>query len=534
MTQKLNPVELEIARNRLESIAEEVGMALIKTSYSPNIKDRRDCSAGLYTPDGTLISQAEHIPLHLGVMPEFIRNVLGEYGTENLAAGDVLITNNPYMGGSHLPDACVITPIFSSEKLVAVVANMAHHVDVGGIAPGSMATYATEIFQEGIRIPPVKLYSRGELQRELLSVLMTNVRTADKTRGDVMAQVAANRLGNVRVTELIEEWGVDYFHRACHELADYAERRTRAALAKLPDGSGTFTDHLEHDGLKPNRLRITATVTKSDDQLSVDFTASDKAGSGAINCSSAVTKACVAYVVKLIADSTLPSNTGLMRPISVKTKPETLVDAQFPDPVSNGNIQTAQRIVDTLLGAFHNFVPDKIPAASSGSMSIMTIGGRDYRTGRYFSYVETYGGGQGAMAGQDGAHAIHTHMTNTRNTPCEVIEQEYPLRVEEYSIAERTGGVGQYHGGNGLVRTLSLVGGTATVIAGTARTDEGPWGINGGQPGATASVDYIRDYYGKAQNEPQEALSKGTLESGDAVRIQTAGGGGYGKPSVKD
>ncbi|MFC0580823.1 hydantoinase B/oxoprolinase family protein [Micrococcoides hystricis] len=535
MTQPLNPVELEIARNRLESIAEEVGLALIKTSYSPNIKDRRDCSAGLYTPDGTLISQAEHIPLHLGVMPEFIRTVLNEYGVDNLVDGDVLITNNPYLRGSHLPDACVITPIFVDERLVAVVANMAHHVDVGGIAPGSMATYATEIFQEGIRIPPVKLYSAGELQRELLNVLMTNVRTADKTRGDLMAQVAANRLGERRVEELVQEWGAEYFIRACEELADYAERRTRTALESLPDGSGEFTDHLEHNGVGEERLEIHVAVTKSGDRLTVDFSKTDLAGAGAVNCSAAVTQACVAYVVKLIADATLPSNAGLMRPITVRTRPGTLVDAQFPDPVSNGNIQTAQRIVDTLLGAFHQIAPDLVPAASSGSMSIMTIGGRDFRTGRYFSYVETYGGGQGAMPGQDGAHAIHTHMTNTRNTPCEVIEQEYPLRVGEYAVADRTGGAGEYTGGDGLIRTLTLVGGEAVVIAGTARTDQGPWGLNGGADGAKASVEYIRRFGEQDEaTELQEAMSRGALASGDAVRIQTAGGGGYGAPRQAD
>ncbi len=532
MTQKLNPVELEIARNRLESIAEEVGLALIKTSYSPNIKDRRDCSAGLYTPDGTLISQAEHIPLHLGVMPEFIRTVLREYGLENLSEGDVLITNNPYLKGSHLPDACVITPIFVSDELVAVVANMAHHVDVGGIAPGSMATYATEIFQEGLRIPPVKLYSKGELQRELLNVLMTNVRTADKTRGDVMAQVAANRLGERRVTELVQEWGAAYFQRASRELADYAERRTRKALGELPDGSGKFSDHLEHNGVEEQKLPIHVAITKTGDELHVDFTQTCPAGKGAVNCSSAVTKACVAYVVKLIADATLPSNAGLMRPIKVTTKPGTLVDAQFPDPVSNGNIQTAQRIVDTLLGAFQKFMPDRIPAASAGSMSIMTIGGRDYRTGRYFSYVETYGGGQGAMPGQHGANAIHTHMTNTRNTPCEVIEQEYPLRVGQYAVADGTGGNGQYRGGDGLIRTLVLAGGEATVIAGTARTDRGPWGLHGGADGAVATVDYIRGFgTDQETHERQQAMSRGALWAGDAVRIQTAGGGGYGEPS---
>ncbi|MDN6351684.1 MAG: hydantoinase B/oxoprolinase family protein, partial [Yaniella sp.] len=308
----LNPVELEIERNRLESISEEVGTALIQTSYSPNIKDRRDCSAGIYGPDGMLISQAEHIPLHLGLMPTLIKNALASYGTEHLVDGDVLLTNNPYLGGSHLPDMCVITPVFWQETLVAVVANMAHHVDVGGITPGSMATHATEIFQEGLRIPPVKLFAAGELRDELLAVVLTNIRTQDKTRGDIMAQVAANRLGERRLHELLEEWGSQRFDVSATALVEYAARRTRSAIEQLPDGTGTFTDYLEHDGNQENPLAITATVEVAGDRLTVDFSETTDQVAGAVNCSWAVTEGCVAYVIKLLTDSSLPSNAGLM------------------------------------------------------------------------------------------------------------------------------------------------------------------------------------------------------------------------------
>jgi N-methylhydantoinase B len=520
----LNPVDLEIARNRLESIAEEIGTTLIRTSYSPNIKDRRDCSAGVYGPTGELIAQAEHIPLHLGLMPTLIRRALAEYGIENLLPGDVLITNNPYLGGSHLPDTCVITPVFVDGDVVAVVANMAHHVDVGGITPGSMATHATEIFQEGLRIPPIRLVAEGVPCRDVLALMLTNVRTADKTRGDLRAQIAANRLGERRVLELIQDWGVDRFERSTHALVGYAERRTRSALASLPDGTGRFVDYLEHNGVHPEQIPIVATVTKFGDEITVDLSETADQVLGAVNCSYAVADACVAYVVKMLADPTLPSNAGLMNPITVITRPGSLVSAVFPAPVANGNTQTAQRLVDVLLGAFEKFAPGIVPAASSGSMSILTIGGQDPLTGRYFSYIETYGGGQGALPDQDGADATHTHMTNTRNTPCEVIEREYPLRVERYAIAKGTGGEGAFRGGNGLIRELTLTRGKATAVVATSRVESGPWGLAGGSPGSPASVELRSG--GKLS--VLEAMSRSELTANDSLSIQTAGGGGYG------
>ena len=523
----LNPVELEIARNRLASISEEVGTALIRTSYSPNIKDRRDCSAGIYTPAGRLVSQAEHIPLHLGLMPTVVKNALAEYGTENLRPGDILITNNPYLGGPHLPDISVITPVFAQlgdPQLIAIVANLAHHVDVGGLAPGSMASYATEIFQEGIRIPPIRLFGEGEIQQETLSLILSNIRTADKTRGDLMAQVAANRLGERRIHELVDEWGVADFSHSCDSLIAYGERRTRAAIAELPDGTGTFTDYLEHDGVKENKIPITATITVAGEEITVDLTETGDQAEGAVNCSFAVAEACIAYVIKTVTDPTLPSNAGLTEPITIHTRPGSLVHAQFPAPVAHGNTQTSQRVVDVLLGAFEQFTENLVPAASSGSMSIMTIGGLDPATGRYYSYVETYGGGQGAGPEKPGADATHTHMTNTRNTPCEVIEREYPLRVETYAIAKGTGGPGRLRGGDGILRELTLTRGSATITAGTSRVTTTPWGLAGGSDGAPARVTRTDD---DGQHE-LPSMSGFRIHEGHSVSIQTAGGGGFG------
>lgn len=520
----LDPVDLEIARNRLESIAEEVGTTLIRTSYSPNIKDRRDCSAGLYRPSGELIAQAEHIPLHLGLMPTLVRSTLDEIGRDSLRPGDVVLTNNPYPGGSHLPDTCVITPVFVGERLVAVVANMAHHVDIGGITPGSMATHATEVFQEGVRIPPLRLYDQGELAQDVLALLLTNVRTPDKTRGDLMAQVSANMIGIRRVLEIVDDWGAERLDAACEALVDYSERRTRAAIAALPDGDGQFTDYLEHNGVCDQRIPISAHVTTHDSEIVVDLTRSAKQVAGAVNCSAAIAEACVAYVVKVLADPSLPSNAGLMRPITVVTQPGSVVSAPFPAPVANGNTQTSMRIVDALLGAFDRLSPGLAPAASCGSQNILTIGGTDPATGQPYSYVETYGGGQGATTTGPGGDAVHTHMTNTRNTPCEVIEREYPLRVERYAIARGTGGTGHHRGGDGLVRELSLTRGSASAVLATSRTTTRPWGLHGGEDGAS-SRSWTTDDTGRRDLASMGQLA---LTAGQSLAIQTAGGGGYG------
>jgi N-methylhydantoinase B len=526
-----DPIALEIARHRLQSIAEETGGVLIRTSFSPNIKDRRDCSTGIYSPAGELVAQAEHIPLHLGLMPGVVRSALEVLPLSECEPGDVLMTNDPFIGGSHLPDICLISPIFVDDRPIAIAANLAHHVDVGGMSPGGIPVGAHEIFQEGLRIPPIKLQRAGVLDERVLELLLANVRTTGAARGDLTAQLAANSLAERRLLELYEEWGPQAFQHNLAGLLEYGERRARDAIAGLPHGTAEFTDYLEATGTEERDVAIHAKVTVDGSGIEVDLTGTDPQVAGTVNCGRGVTVACATFVVRALTDPTLPANAGAMRPISVVTTPGTLVDAVFPAAVSSGNINTAQRIVDALMGAFAQLVPDRVPAASSGSMSILTIGGVDPETGGYFSYVETYGGGQGAHGDIDGLDGVHTNMTNTRNTPCEVIELEYPLRVRRYGLLPDTGGAGEHRGGSGLVRELELVRGTARASVVTERRKRRPWGLQGGGPGASSRVLVAPD--GGAPAEVG-AMTEVALGVGQRLVIETPGGGGYGDPSLRD
>lgn len=529
LQQTFDPVSLEVARHRLQSVAEEMGAVLIRTAYSPNIKDRRDCSTALFAPDGALVAQAEHIPLHLGLMPTAVAGVLDVFPPEVLEPGDTIMTNDPFLGSSHLPDICVVSPVFADTKLVGLVANLAHHVDVGGISAGGIAVGAKEIFQEGIRVPPLFVRRQGKIVDDVVRLLLTNVRTAWVTRGDLLAQLGANSLGERRLIELHAEWG-ELLQTHFKWLIDYGERRTRGALASLPDGHGTFTDYLEHTGRAETEIPISAVVAIEADGIRIDLTGSASQVAGSVNCSRAVTIGCAVFAVKAVADPSLPANAGATRPIEVVTRRGTVVDADFPAAVSSGNINTAQRVVDAVLGALAQIVPERVPAASSGSMSILTIGGIDPRTRGYYSYVETYAGGQGASAAQDGMDGVHTNMTNTRNTPVEVIEQEYPLRVRGYALRPDTGGAGRTRGGCGLRREIELLAGIADVTVSTDRRRHRPWGAAGGGSGAGSRTLVTRD----GIDAEMSTMFTVELQSEDVVAIETPGGGGHGDPTRRD
>lgn len=518
-----DPITLEVLRNALQSVAEEMGATLTRTALSPNIKDRRDCSSAIYTVAGDLVAQAEHIPLHLGLMPTVVKKVLEYFPMADMAPGDAVIINDPYISGSHLPDICIITPVFAGSVPLALVANLAHHVDVGGQVPGSMSTTATEIFQEGIRIPPVKISRAGKLNHDLLQVLTHNVRTGDEFYGDIQAQLAANQAGVNRMQELARRTGTETLQQYMEEIINYTERRLRAAVAEIPSGVYRFTDYLEGDGITGDRIEITASVRVDAGSIKVDFTGTSPQVRGPVNATRGVTLACVYFAVKAVADPDLPASEGIARVVEVITPPGTLVNPRFPAPVAHANINTAQRIADVLLGALARAVPHRVTAAGTGSMSNFTIGGLDAR-GRYYSYVETYGGGQGAKWNQDGLDGVHVNMTNTRNTPVEVIEMNYPLRVERYGLVPGSGGRGRFRGGAGMVREITVLE-KAVVSVSTERSSIAPWGLEGGGPGQTA-----RCYLKLPGAEWKAMPGKFTREvpAGTSITLETAGGGGFG------
>ena len=528
---KVDPITLEVMRNAFQSVAEEMGAALIRTALSTNIKDRRDCSTAIYTPRGELVAQAEHIPLHLGLMISVVKKTLEAYPLEKLAPGDAIITNDPYVSGSHLPDICMISPVFVDGRCIGLLANLAHHVDMGGIAPGSMPTISSEIFQEGLRIPPVRLKRGGEVEDEMLQLIANNVRTHYETIGDFQAQFAANNVGERRLKEIIAKYGFEETAFYMRELINYSERRMLSAIGDLPQGQFEFEDYLEGDGFIERQMTIRAAVDIAPDSITVDFTGTSPQAKGSVNSTRAVTLACVYFALKSVIDPELPSSAGTFKPVHIITPKGSLVNPRFPAPVSNANINTAQRIADVILGALAQGMPECVPAASTGSMSIFTIGGVDPENARYYSYVETYGGGQGAVYNADGMDGVHSNMTNTRNTPIEVIEIAYPLRVEKYGLVADTDGAGQFRGGLGLAREITILKHEATISIGTERRKIKPWGLAGGQPGGPSKA-WIETPQGEAQILPSKVTT--LLPPGTKIVLQTAGAGGYGDPFRRD
>ena len=529
MERKVDAITLEVMRNALQSIAEEMGVTLIRTALSINIKDRRDCSTAIYTANGDLVAQAEHIPLHLGLMPSIMKAVLKVYPKENLKEGDAIIINDPYLSGSHLPDVCIFTPVFWEDRLIAFAANLSHYSDIGGSVPGGFLVSATEIFQEGIRIPPTKIRKAGVLDEELINFITHNVRTPSEWRGDMEAQLAANNVAERRIKEFVAKYGVDHVVEYMEEIMNYSERRILAKIQEMPKGTFEFTDTLEvnfdNNIEKPTPIKVAITV--KDKELIVDFTGTGPQIAGALNCTYAVTVACVYYAVKAMTDPEIPSNSGAYRPITVIAPLGTIANPKFPAAVSNANTNTSMRIADALFGALDKILPEHAVAASSGTMSLFTIGGVDPKREKYYSYVETYGGGMGAARKIDGMDGVHTHMTNTRNTPTEVIEMAYPLFVTKYALLPESEGAGEYRGGLGLTREVILLDHDACVTISTERSYTSPWGLNGGLDGAHSHC-LLEAEDGTVEVLPARMTK--TLPADHKVVLQTPGGGGMGDP----
>lgn len=518
---EIDPIELEIFKSIFISIAEEMGVTLCRASFSPNIKERKDYSCGLFDHKGDTVAMGDHLPVHLGAMP---LSVLSAIENVDLHPGDTVMLNDPYRGGSHLPDITLVSPVYIQgvDQPAYYVANRAHHSDVGGISPGSMPL-ATELFQEGVIIPPVKLVRGGEIDRDILSFVLANVRTPEEREGDLTAQLAANRIGHKRLLEITEKYGYQKISAYMSHLQDYSERIMRNAIKGIPDGVYSFSDYMDDDGISPQPIRIQVAVRIKGDSAKVDFSGSDPQTEGSINANYAITLSATMYVFRCIIKGDVPYNSGLIRPIRVIAPLGSIVNARPPAAVAGGNVETSQRITDILLGALARAIPDRVPAASSGTMNNITFGGRDPRTGKSFAYYETIGGGMGASPTSHGISGIHTHMTNTRNTPIEALENYLPLRVRRYCLRNLSGGKGRYAGGDGIIREYEFMSPTDINILSERRRFP-PYGLRGGMPGKPGKNTLITG------SENRRLGSKVSLraQKGDAIMVETPGAGGYG------
>jgi N-methylhydantoinase B len=541
---RFDPTTLEIYRALYTSVAEEMGVTLRRTSFSPNIKERRDYSCAVFDADGRVIAQGDHMPVHLGSMPMAVAAALREV---DIGPGDVVAVNDPFAGGTHLPDVTLISGVFAqtrrwgdaakgrekrsarhrvSPHLLFFVANRAHHADIGGATPGSMGL-ATDVYGEGVRIPPIRIVRCGEIVSDVMKLILTNVRSSDERRADFEAQIGSLKTGEMRLLEIVERRGEKEAREYAAHLISYSSRMMRRAIASIPDGVYEAEDALDNDGITDAAVPIRVRVTIKGERARVDFTGSSPQVAGAINAVEAITVSAVSYCFRCLVADDVPASAGLIEPITVVAPQGTVVNANPPASVAGGNVETSQRIVDTVFKALAQAIPDRIPAASQGTMNNLTIGGIDPRTGREFSYYETVAGGMGARARADGMNATHTHMTNSLNTPAEALEYAYPLRVREYRIRKASGGKGKQKGGDGAIREIEVLASSRMSLLADRRT-RAPYGLHGGADGERGRAFIIR-----RDGTREELTSKGSwpMEPGDRVRIETPSGGGFGKSS---
>ena len=548
----VDAVSLEVFKNLLASVAEEMGVALGRTGFSPNIKERKDYSCALFDPDGHMVAQASHIPVHLGAMPASVAAALEGF---DFAPGDVVALNDPYLGGTHLNDVTLVAPVFAPDPsrstggsrrpagggrgvraegnrrmnaaptLVGFVANRAHHADIGGMTPGSLPR-STELFQEGFIIPPLKLVRAGDVNGEVVALFCRNSRTPEERRGDLAAQIAACRTGERRLQEMVDRYGWDVVREHEDALLDYSERLTRAAIRALPDGDYAFRDVMDDDGLTDDPVPIAVTITVRGDAMTLDFSETAAQRRGCVNAPLAVTLSAALYVLRCVVGEAAPSNQGILRPVTVVAPEGSLVNPRPPAAVAGGNVETSQRITDVLLGALAKALPDVVPAASQGTMNNVLVGGRQDEAEHGFAYYETIAGGMGARPGADGLSAVHTHMTNTMNTPIEALELYHPMRVRSYRVRRGSGGEGRYRGGDGVVRdTEFLAPAVVTVLA--ERRRSAPYGLQGGGDGAPGETALLKDGVEEVRLPPKVTLD---VAPGDVLSIRTPGGGGWGAP----
>jgi N-methylhydantoinase B len=518
-----DPIDLAVFKSATRSVAEEMGAALRRTAFSPNIKERRDYSCAIFDGDGQLIAMGDHMPVHLGSMPMSVRAAIDALA---LTPGDIAILNDPFAGGTHLPDITMVQPVFvpDSNAPAFYVSARAHHADVGGKYPGSMGL-CREISEEGIRISPVKLVENGVTNEELLRNILDSVRTPEEREGDLAAQIGACRVGETRLKELVARYSLRKTQALCAELLDYSERLMRAELANMPVGNFVADDFLDDDGFgrEPIRIAVSIRIDPASSSARIDFSGSSPQVASSMNAVFAITYSATYYVFRCLLPDDAPANAGLMRPISVYAPERSIVNAEFPAAVAAGNVETSQRIVDALLRALSQAIPERIPAASSGTMNNLTIGGVDPRTQKPFAYYETIAGGMGARPNADGLSGVHTHMTNSLNTPVEALEYAYPFRVRRYSYRPGSGGNGKFRGGDGLIREIELLADAQVTLLSDRRKFQ-PYGLAGGEPGAGGRAILVSSH--ESRDIPAKSSMPG--KKANVVRVETPGGGGFG------
>ena len=507
---RLDPVTLSVLASALAGVAEEMGAVLIRGAYSSNIKERRDCSTAIFDERGRMVAQAEHIPVHLGAMPEAVAAVMHR----DPRPGDVFAINDPYSGGTHLPDITLVSPISYEEDILGFAVTRAHHSDVGGMRPGSMPSDSREVYQEGIIIPPVRLVQGGEYVQDVLDLLLANVRTPAIRRGDLRAQIAANNIAEERIAELIERRDKETVLAAFDEVISYAEKRTREAVRELPDGEYSAEDVMEGDGIVDEDIQIKATVTVEEGSMSIDFSGTAEAVRGNVNCPLPVTRSACYFALRVLLPKDILANAGTYAPLEIKAPEGSLVNARSPSAVVAGNVETSNRIADAVLAAFASFAPEEVPAQGQGTMNNTIIGGPGW------TYYETIGGGQGASSKGPGPSGVHVGMSNTLNTPIEAFELEYPMRLERYELLYESGGAGENRGGDGVVRSVKVLE-PASLSLLTDRRRHPPRGANGGEAGAVGE-NLLND-----EDLPPKVSRE--LEEGDVLAVRTPGGGGYGR-----
>ncbi len=512
----MNPVELSIFANRIEAVCDEMGAALQRAAFSPNIRDRLDYSCAVFDASGELCAQAAHIPVHLGSMAFAMRGIVEAIDWQD---GDMVILNDPYMGGTHLPDVTVIAPVFIDKQVLGFVANRAHHADIGAEQPGSMPL-STSLQQEGLVIHPLKLVEHDVINEAQMKRLMASMRNPAESKGDFSAQIAANRRGHKRLSELIQQLGAQQYIHALAALNNYAEQLAISCFNEIPDGEYHFSDVLDDDGLGDTDIEIEACIVVKQGKVLVDFNGTSSQVRGNVNCPISVTAAAVYYVFRCLLPAQAPACAGSFRTISITADSGSLLNAVFPAAVAAGNVETSTRIVDVVLGALAQAIPEKIPAASHGSMNNLAMGSTGDEAGQAWDYYETIGGGMGASSVADGVDAVQTHMTNTLNTPIESLEMTFPLRIHRYQVRRGSGGKGAHEGGSGIVREFEfLQPANATLL--TERRSHAPWGLQGADSGMSGQ--------NLLNQKTIKAKQNFSLQPGDILTIKTAGGGGWGE-----